>query len=976
MRDNYDEAMLTEFYDDLMQVNFPISDELDDIEDWIAGLDPSKRSSLDPKFPESHLLLALKQVENGKPEIAGGIFFEYYKLSNVGLMSYMVVADRFRRNGIIKRLHAMAIEQLHAEACRSGMEEGIGAIFAESNLPTMYDGIMSHTDRHAALHRLGYRQVNCVYTQPPLSSENKPQENLALIVYAPHVVNDADDAGVRSVKSVVIAAFVTDFALSVFDYSSEGFAEFANDSWYIRTLSTLQQEESFAILPDCPFVQLARPTGAHGIESEDDLGDFVVVEHPLESVVVVGGGVAGMSAALELAKSGCQVTLVEADSRLGGRVRTVEDKSVAPWPLALGAEFVHGSRSVVNEMVETNGWTLSKELFNLSSKPTPVLTTHSDAGSHRESPVPTAPLGGGKFLRRRQSENLQLKQMEDSTFVFLEEKLIPYAMYGDSKLDFLERHFRPTASLDDTVQAHAQHFWETHVCTLAERVYENENEDGAVLSPFADMSLKDYFHFLHRQTTEDVEELQEFCTAKQSEDCEKCLQTLSVLDAVFARTAGTGISRYGVAEAAREEYQWKYGDENYRLKGSYAELVDKLTSDLALHGVDVRLGWKATSIEWEGEPEDTAPSIPSDLDIGLEALEKKLEEIDLVLKQHRAQMKVVKGSANALLKKKVLQTMKLKRVYEEQRDAEFLKGQPQQPKVCVKNDTTGEEIVASSTIICVPHTILLERGIHFDPPLPAWKTRAIDAIQMGSAIKVIARFTQRFWGTSDANAQDPSLLFCPDAPFSQIWFDIREDGDNGTVVVATGFQTGDTADRLKNRTDSTLETIFIHQLDDIFGEFGAGKDSNPASKRHQSSVVYHWGRNTFVKGGYSSPTPGSGWGWVWKRQADGGPTNAEQREDTMRSKIHAHFASNLSASSSCGDLQNGMKSIAMLTSRQHLYLRTARHDLAASIADRLFFAGEATHLESSATVQSAIETGLRSATEVTSALTHHLEMMR
>ena len=51
-------------------------------------------------------------------------------------------------------------------------------------------------------------------------------------------------------------------------------------------------------------------------------------------VVVVGGGIAGLSAATILAERGVRVTLVEASPRLGGRV--------AAWPLEDGRTMSRG----------------------------------------------------------------------------------------------------------------------------------------------------------------------------------------------------------------------------------------------------------------------------------------------------------------------------------------------------------------------------------------------------------------------------------------------------------------------------------------------------------------------------------------------------------------------------------------------------------------------------------------------------------
>lgn len=60
----------------------------------------------------------------------------------------------------------------------------------------------------------------------------------------------------------------------------------------------------------------------------------------LSDVIVVGGGVAGLSAAGALARRGFSVTVLEARGRLGGRIFTDRRKDWA-GPVELGAEFIH-----------------------------------------------------------------------------------------------------------------------------------------------------------------------------------------------------------------------------------------------------------------------------------------------------------------------------------------------------------------------------------------------------------------------------------------------------------------------------------------------------------------------------------------------------------------------------------------------------------------------------------------------------------
>lgn len=61
-------------------------------------------------------------------------------------------------------------------------------------------------------------------------------------------------------------------------------------------------------------------------------------------VVVIGAGVAGLTAALQLGRAGKTVVLLEARDRMGGRICTQRDDDW-PMPIELGAEFIHGGNS-------------------------------------------------------------------------------------------------------------------------------------------------------------------------------------------------------------------------------------------------------------------------------------------------------------------------------------------------------------------------------------------------------------------------------------------------------------------------------------------------------------------------------------------------------------------------------------------------------------------------------------------------------
>jgi polyamine oxidase len=74
--------------------------------------------------------------------------------------------------------------------------------------------------------------------------------------------------------------------------------------------------------------------------------------------LIVGGGMAGISALAEARRLGIYAICLEAHTKPGGRVRTVRNRRVADYPIELGPEFVHGS--LMKQLCESLGLTLIK----------------------------------------------------------------------------------------------------------------------------------------------------------------------------------------------------------------------------------------------------------------------------------------------------------------------------------------------------------------------------------------------------------------------------------------------------------------------------------------------------------------------------------------------------------------------------------------------------------------------------------------
>jgi len=77
---------------------------------------------------------------------------------------------------------------------------------------------------------------------------------------------------------------------------------------------------------------------------------------------VIGAGMAGVTAARELAREGFDVTVVEGGDHIGGRVRTIRD--FGPDPVEAGAEFIHGDGAATWPAIRAAG---------LSTRPCPLI---------------------------------------------------------------------------------------------------------------------------------------------------------------------------------------------------------------------------------------------------------------------------------------------------------------------------------------------------------------------------------------------------------------------------------------------------------------------------------------------------------------------------------------------------------------------------------------------------------------------------
>ncbi len=82
-----------------------------------------------------------------------------------------------------------------------------------------------------------------------------------------------------------------------------------------------------------------------------------------DKIIIIGAGIAGLTAGLILHHSGANVTILEAQQTFGGRIKTLENFSESG--IELGAEFVHGEHSAWFDLLKKH----KIKLENVENKP-------------------------------------------------------------------------------------------------------------------------------------------------------------------------------------------------------------------------------------------------------------------------------------------------------------------------------------------------------------------------------------------------------------------------------------------------------------------------------------------------------------------------------------------------------------------------------------------------------------------------------
>ena len=305
-------------------------------------------------------------------------------------------------------------------------------------------------------------------------------------------------------------------------------------------------------------------------------------------VTVIGAGIAGLVSTVTLAEEYLKnqqhhkqnssdhcdqspqgvlpltITLIEAQPFVGGRIRTVVTKeaeaechplvfsndrlshsqkidSFAPWPVAIGAEFVHGVDSMANQLIEDHDEWLVHETFDLCESPDEYPLRNS-------------------FVQRRSSFTLSEEQRNTPHVeIFMDGKCYPMRDHPGDDHESTRRSSETENNRIHPLLQRANHIWH-NLQNISEEVNStNAKKNGVAYG--RDMSLDEFIEDqLSNNGGDDL----------TSEEVEKVKQ---ILESVYSNTAGTSNKFLGIHEASREEWNWEYTESNFRLEQCFNEFV-------------------------------------------------------------------------------------------------------------------------------------------------------------------------------------------------------------------------------------------------------------------------------------------------------------------------------------------------------------------------------------------------------------------
>ncbi|GKZ22191.1 hypothetical protein AbraIFM66951_007045 [Aspergillus brasiliensis] len=162
----------------------------------------------------------------------------------------------------------------------------------------------------------------------------------------------------------------------------------------------------------------------------------------------------------------------------------------------------------------------------------------------------------------------------------------------------------------------------------------------------------------------------------------------------------------------------------------------------------------------------------------------------------------------------------------------------------------GESLVADKVVFTGSLGVLKQHSIQFSPPLPEWKTGAINRLGFGIMNKVILVFDQPFWDTErdmfgllrepgNRNSMMQEDYAANRGRFYLFWNCMKTTG----LPVLIALMAGDAAHQAEHTPDSVIIAEVTSQLRNVF--------KHVAVPDPLETIITRWGTDKFTRGSYS-----------------------------------------------------------------------------------------------------------------------------
>jgi monoamine oxidase len=183
---------------------------------------------------------------------------------------------------------------------------------------------------------------------------------------------------------------------------------------------------------------------------------------------------------------------------------------------------------------------------------------------------------------------------------------------------------------------------------------------------------------------------------------------------------------------------------------------------------------------------------------------------------------------------------------------------PGHAELTVRDGGRREQFVSARVLVTLPLGVLkADAGktgaVRFDPPLPASKLAALEKVEMGKVIKIVLRFSERFWekiqpsDDSSKTLAEMSFLFSHDEWFPTWWTTLPE-----KLPIITGWAPFRCAEKLSGRSHDYVVERSLQTLEGLLHV-----KRQKLENLLEAAYFHDWQSDPFSRGAYSYGKVGS-----------------------------------------------------------------------------------------------------------------------